>query len=84
MTVKEDTTIDPRATKGLKWWMKCTDKKERERLLKKAYGFNMPLIYLYQYNSNEMRTDLAKAYGNGHDNYPHNLEEMCNMHQTIY
>ena len=31
MTVKKDTTLDPEANDGLKWWMECTDKKERER-----------------------------------------------------
>ena len=44
----------------------------------------MALIYLYGCNSNEMRTDFAKAYGSGHDNYPRTLEEMCNVHRTIY
>ena len=84
MVIEEDTTLDPRATDGLEWWIKCTDKKERNRLLKKAYDFNMALIYLHGCNSNEMRMDFAKAFGNGHDNYPRTLEEMCNMHRTIY
>ena len=61
--------------------MECTDKKERDRLLKKAYEFNMALIYLYGCNSNEMRMDFAKAYGNRHDNYPCTLEEICNVHR---
>lgn len=42
MTVKEDTTLDPRAADGLKWWMECTDKKERDRLCKKAFDFKIP------------------------------------------
>ena len=84
MTVEEDTTLNPQATEGLKWWIECMDKKERDRLLKKAYDFNMALIYLYGCNSNEMRTDFAKAYGNGHDNYPLTLEEMYNVHRTMY
>ena len=61
MTVEEDTTLDPQATDRLEWWLKYTDKIERDRLLKKAYDFNMVLIYLYGCNINEMRTDFAKA-----------------------
>ena len=44
----------------------------------------MALIYLHGCNSDEMRKDFAKAFGNGHDNYPWTLEKMCNMHRTIY
>ena len=84
MVIEEDKTIKPRATDGLDWWSKCEDKKKRNELLKKAYDFNMALIYLHGCNSDEMRKDFAKAFGNGHDNYPRTLEKMCNMHQTIY
>ena len=44
----------------------------------------MALIYLNGCNSNEMKTNLAKAYRVGNDNYPRTLEEMCNVHQMVY
>ena len=84
MVIEEDTAVKPWATDKLDWRIKFTDEKERNRLLKKAYDFNMALIYFLGCNSNEMRMDFAKAFGNGHDNYPCTLEEMCNIHWTIY
>ena len=80
MVIEDDTTIKPRATDGLDWWLKCKDEKERNMLLKKAYDFIMALISLHGCNSNEMRNDFAKAFGNKYYNYPCTLEGMCNMH----
>ena len=84
MSVKEDNAISPQADDRLKWWSTCRDKVKKASLNKKAYNFDMALIYLNGCNSNEMRTDFAKVYGNGHGNYPQTLEEVYNVHWTIY
>ena len=84
MTVKEDSTISPQPDDRLNWWMTCNDDTKKASLLRKVYDYNMAIIYLNGCNSNTMRTDFGKAYDNRHNNYPRTLEEVCNVHQTIY
>ena len=82
MVVKEIVVLNP--PDGLKYWVEYKGDNKKKDLLTKANDFAMALIYLNDCLSNEMRIVLAKNFWIGDDWYPHSLEKMCNLHQTLY